>query len=165
MIFVTVGTEQRPFDRLLTAVADIDWNEPLVVQHGPSLVRAAASECADYFSFPDMLQRIDDARVVISHAGVGSVALALRAGKRPIVMPRLRKNGEHVDDHQAVFAERLHSSGFAVAIDSIEGLHRAISDPALHHGLSHNSQQALSRELSRYLTEIDVRQGATASSV
>jgi UDP-N-acetylglucosamine transferase subunit ALG13 len=165
VIFVTVGTEQRPFDRLLTAVADTDWNEPLVVQHGPSVVRPAASECADYFSFPDMLQRIEAARVVITHAGVGSVALALRAGKWPIIMPRLKTNGEHVDDHQVIFAERLHSRGVAVAIDGVEELRRAISDPALHHAPSQDSQPTLSRALRRYLTEIDIPRGATASHV
>jgi len=44
------------------------------------------------------------ARVVITHAGVGSIMLALAAGKKPIVAPRLYRYGEHVDDHQTEIA-------------------------------------------------------------
>jgi UDP-N-acetylglucosamine transferase subunit ALG13 len=164
VIFVTVGTEQRPFDRLLAAVGDMQWTEPVVVQHGPSLVRPRATRYADYFSFPDMLQLIDEARVVISHAGVGSVTLALRAGKRPIIMPRLRENGEHVDDHQVLFAERLQSSGLAVAIAGAEELRHAVRSPVVHQTAPRGSQAALSRALRRYLIEeTDIAPGVFAS--
>jgi UDP-N-acetylglucosamine transferase subunit ALG13 len=48
---------------------------------------------------------------VISHAGVGSIICALRAGHVPVIFPRLKRYGETVDDHQAELAEALASRG------------------------------------------------------
>lgn len=107
MIVVTVGTNEARFDRLLRAVAELDVDEPLFVQHGPSDVRPPNAECVDYLSFAELVERLRRARVVVTHAGVGSVVSALSAGKVPIVVPRLRRFGEAVDDHQVPFGRLL----------------------------------------------------------
>lgn len=130
MIFVTAGTDRRPFDRLLEAVAVLsNGGEPLYVQHGPSTVRPEGATCTDYLSFDEVIALVDRARVVVSHAGVGSVAVALRAGKRPIVMPRRRRAGEHVDDHQVHFAHRLRRAGLAVVVEDTSELRAAMRAP------------------------------------
>ena len=93
MIFVTVGTQLAPFDRLLEAVSALSSDEDVVVQHGISKVRPEGAVCVDFLPFDAYLDHIRRARVVIAHAGVGSTMIALLNGKRPIVMPRLGEFG------------------------------------------------------------------------
>ncbi len=100
MILVTTGTNAPAFDRLLRAVEHFDNGESLVVQHGPSKLRPPGATCVDYLAFDQFVELVREARVVITHAGVGSILITLMNGKRPIVVPRLARFGEHVDDHQ-----------------------------------------------------------------
>ena len=120
MIFVTVGTNEARFDRLLQAVESFDDSDELVVQHGPSPVRPRGATCVDFLSFEEMIDHIRRARVLIMHAGVGSVLAALGNGARPLVVPRLKRFDEAVDDHQVAFGRRLHE----------EGLVEFVEDPA-----------------------------------
>lgn len=128
MIFVTVGTYEVPFDRLLGAVANLPGNEQLVVQHGPSLIRPEAAVCDAYLPFDDVMTRMREARVVITHAGVGSVMASLAVGKRPIVVPRRSTFGEIVDDHQVVFARRLGETGMVEVLDDPAELSQVVAD-------------------------------------
>lgn len=127
MIFVTVGTYEVPFDRLVGALSTLQRQEPLVVQHGPSRIRPEAAECAAYLPFDDVVARMREARVVITHAGVGSVLASLAVGKRPIVVPRKSCFGEIVDDHQVVFARRLADTGLVEVVDDPSDLTRAVA--------------------------------------
>jgi UDP-N-acetylglucosamine transferase subunit ALG13 len=131
MIFVSVGTNEARFDRLLEALDSLDGSEELVVQHGPSPVRPAGATCVDYLSFEQMTENIRRARVVVMHAGVGSVLAALGNGARPVVVPRLSRFGEAVDDHQVPFGRRLHEEGLIVFVDDPADLAPAV---AAHEG-------------------------------
>ena len=122
MIFVTVGTNEARFDRLLAAVEALADSEELIVQHGPSPVRPRGATCFDYLSFEELSEYIRRARVVVMHAGVGSVLAALANGKRPVVVARLRRFEEAVDDHQLVFARRVHSEGFVALVEDLDEL-------------------------------------------
>ena len=120
MILVTVGTNEAPFDRLLEGVDALQLDEELVVQHGPSKVRPRGAECHDFLAFDEIVEHMRAARVVISHAGVGTVLVALANGKHPVVVPRLRQFGEAVDDHQLAFARRLHREGVLTCVERRE---------------------------------------------
>jgi UDP-N-acetylglucosamine transferase subunit ALG13 len=127
MIFVSVGTHEDPFDRMLTAVDELELDEPIVVQHGPSCVRPGeAQRSVDYLPFDDVVEYVREARAVLMHAGVGSVMIALANGKRPIVMARRHEFGEHVDDHQVELARRLESGGLVTVVDDAESLTAAL---------------------------------------
>lgn len=56
-----------------------------------------------------------EADVVVTHAGVGSALAAMRAGRRAIYVPRRRRHGEHVDDHQVEMARELNRRGLVLA--------------------------------------------------
>lgn len=127
MIFVTVGTNEARFDRLLAAVDRLGTGEELIVQHGPSTVRPAGAEAVDFLPFDDMVETMRRARIVVTHAGVGSVMTSLLAGKRPIVVPRLRRYGEAVDDHQLPFGRRLDQAGLVVFCEEPEELGRVVA--------------------------------------
>jgi UDP-N-acetylglucosamine transferase subunit ALG13 len=127
MIFVSVGTNEARFDRLLQAVDGLGAGEELVVQHGPSPVRPAGATCFDYLSFEQMTDHLARARVAVLHAGVGSVLAALASGSRPVVVPRLQRYGEAVDDHQVGFGRRLHEEGLVVFVEDPARLPEAVA--------------------------------------
>ncbi len=124
MIFATCGSSPAQFDRMMEALATLPPGE-LHVQHGP----VAPPPCArayDYLPFDRMVELIEAAEVVVSHAGVGSIMCALRAGHVPIVFPRLKRYGETVDDHQAELAEALEKRGTVIVAWSLEELGNCI---------------------------------------
>lgn len=127
MIFVTVGTNEARFDRLLRAIAELPNGEELVVQHGHSSpIHPPHAELVDFLSFEDMVGTIRRARVVVTHAGVGSVMVALANMKRPIVVPRLKSFGEAVDDHQLQLGRRFSEAGLVTLVERTEVLGEAL---------------------------------------
>ncbi len=130
MIFVTVGTTHFPFDRLLSAVATLETDDELVVQRGPSQVPIDNARSIDFLSFDELNDYVRDAGTVISHAGVGSIMVALSHGKRPIVVPRLERFGEAVDDHQLQVATLLDRAGRVRAVDDLADLGVVVASTA-----------------------------------
>jgi UDP-N-acetylglucosamine transferase subunit ALG13 len=127
VIFVTVGTNEARFDRLLEALDDLPAGTDLFVQHGPSSVRPAGATCADYLGYDEIVEKMRQARAVVTHAGVGSVLTALLSGTRPIVVPRLQRFGEAVDDHQLAFGRRGGRAGLVTLVEDTAELPGAIA--------------------------------------
>ena len=128
MIFVSVGTNEARFDRLLQAVAELQLDEELVVQHGHSArIEQPGAELVDFLSFEQMVATIRRARVVVTHAGVGSVMVSLANGKCPVVVPRLKSFGEAVDDHQLQLGRRFAAAGLVTLVEAPDGLAAAVS--------------------------------------
>jgi UDP-N-acetylglucosamine transferase subunit ALG13 len=130
MIVVTVGTNEQPFDRLVRAAAAFGGDEPLLVQHGASQVPHGRGEWVDFLPFDELERRVEGARALVCHAGVGSIMLARRCGKRPIVMPRRHHLGEAVDDHQLPLARRLAQAGLVTLVEDEAALLAALHAPA-----------------------------------
>ena len=127
MIFVTVGTNEARFDRLLEALEDVPAGTELFVQHGPSPIRPRGATCTDYLGFDELAERVKEADAVVTHAGVGSVLTALLNGTRPIVVPRLQRFGEAVDDHQLHFGRRAAEAGLVILVEDMDALPEAIA--------------------------------------
>lgn len=108
MIFVTVGTHEQQFDRLVRAVdglvADGTIAEPVFVQTGYSGYVPRHCEHSRFVQAKRMRELMEGASVVVTHGGPSSFVGAMAAGKAPVVAPRLARYGEHVNDHQADFA-------------------------------------------------------------
>jgi UDP-N-acetylglucosamine transferase subunit ALG13 len=119
--FVAVGTHGAPFDRLLAAVDDAVGAgilpTPVVAQAGPSGYRPRHYSTVPWLTAEEVDLCARRAQVVVCHAGSGIIAATLRSGRAPLVLPRLRAHGEHVDDHQAQLANKLAESGLAVVLD------------------------------------------------
>lgn len=124
MIFATCGSSHLPFERMMRALSALPADE-LYVQHGPADPPRCATATA-YLSFGEMLEQIERADVVVSHAGVGSIMCALRAGHVPVIFPRLKRYSETVDDHQAELARALAERGTAVVAWSTDELAEAV---------------------------------------
>ena len=107
MIFVTVGTHEQQFDRLVRAVDELKENgtlsEPVFIQTGYSTYEPKHCGHAAFVSFRQMNKHMTEADVVIAHGGPSSFIEAMAAGKVPVVVPRRGDLGEHVNDHQADF--------------------------------------------------------------
>src|SRR3990167_2141008 len=109
MIFLTVGTERWPFDRLLkiidSAIERKEIREDVFGQTGHSDYKPRFfryEKILDFDRFIDMVRR---SRMVVSHAGAGSLILCLRMGKIPLMFPRNAAHGEHLNDHQVDLAK------------------------------------------------------------
>jgi beta-1,4-N-acetylglucosaminyltransferase len=154
MILVTVGVSNLPFDRLLSAVDGLTQDtEKVIVQCGAARVRPRHATCFDYLPFAKFEEFISEARVVVCHAGIGSVGLCLSAGVHPIVVPRLKRLGESVDDHQLLFARRLAELGLATLIDDVAELGSAVRTVRSRQpptGLSPQLAEELIAYVSRY---------------
>ena len=129
MILVTIRTNEQPFDRLIRAVAQLGGDEPLLVQHGASRVPHGRGEWVDFLPFEVLAARAREARVVVCHAGVGSIMLARRHGHRAIVVPRRHHLGEAVDDHQLALARRLARAGVVTLLEDEALLAQALAEP------------------------------------
>jgi UDP-N-acetylglucosamine transferase subunit ALG13 len=123
-LFVTVGTDHHPFDRLIRwldewlATGSRDGVDCLVQAGTSSSARRAQS--TSFITYPEMDLALRQASAVVCHGGPGTIMLALAAGKKPIVVPRRSALGEHVDDHQVVFARRVSQEGSIVLAESQE---------------------------------------------
>ena len=153
MILVTTGASGAPFDRLLAVFERFDTDEEVVVQHGPSAIRPPHATCVDFVPFAELGELVARARVVVAHAGVGSILLCASKGRVPIVVPRLARHDEAVDDHQVFLARRLAASGRVVCADDPEELPRlvaagtAASDSVLH-------SSSLTEDLRNYVDAV-----------
>ncbi|WP_130011475.1 glycosyltransferase [Serinicoccus sediminis] len=105
-----LGTERFPFDRalaLLDASPDLLW----VAQTGHTPTKSIDPRCRPWLSPDELSALAARSGLIVTHAGVGSILLALRAGHHPVVVPRLHRWGEHADDHQLELAEDLEFRG------------------------------------------------------
>lgn len=107
MIFVTVGTHEQPFDRLVQYIDGLKRDgvirESVILQTGYSVYEPRYCEWEKFFPYPVMQTRIQKARIIVTHGGPSSFIPALQIGKIPVVVPRQKKFGEHVNDHQVKF--------------------------------------------------------------
>jgi UDP-N-acetylglucosamine transferase subunit ALG13 len=123
MIFVTVGT-QLPFDRLIKAIDH--WageNKPVDVfaQIGPTKYEPQNIQWLQFLDAEAFQKRIEQADIIVAHAGMGSIITALQLGKPIVVMPRCADLGEHRNDHQVATAKIFQAQGLInVACDEIE---------------------------------------------
>jgi UDP-N-acetylglucosamine transferase subunit ALG13 len=125
VIFVTVGTHQQPFTRLTAALERLPADE-LVVQHGAAPAPRGVRRAWPFVPFPRMLELFDEADVVITHAGVGSILCATNAGHVPIVVPRLKRYGEHIDDHQLQLIQQMERRGAIIGVWDLDDLEAAL---------------------------------------
>jgi len=134
-VFVTVGTDHHPFDRLVSWVDD--WSArtgvACFVQTGTSQL-AALAPGADYLPYPTMVDAMSEAAAVVCHGGPATIMLARQCGRVPLVVPRDPERGEHVDGHQIRFSRWMADKGQIVATPDLgeleDQLALALSDGA-----------------------------------
>lgn len=111
MIFITVGTHEQPFDRLLRCIDKMVVNglinEKIICQKGYTNYEPQYYNAGKLISYDCMRENIEKARIVVTHGGPSSFIETLSVGKIPIVVPRKKEFGEHVNDHQLDFSRQI----------------------------------------------------------
>lgn len=115
---VTVGSERFPFARALEVVRDALPGVRISWQTGNTPADAARlrGDVRSWWPGDELAAAAQEADVVVTHAGVGSMLMVLRAGSSPVVIPRMKCLGEHVDDHQIELASLLESRGLVSVV-------------------------------------------------
>ncbi len=118
-IVVTVGTTDRDFRRLIKRLVAIIPDEAEVLwQTGASTVDDLDIDARELVPESELIEAINAADVVVTHAGAGSLALTLQAGKVPVFVPRRADFDEQLDDHQVELARWAHDRGLAVTAEA-----------------------------------------------
>ncbi|VVB60009.1 UDP-N-acetylglucosamine--N-acetylmuramyl-(pentapeptide) pyrophosphoryl-undecaprenol N-acetylglucosamine transferase [uncultured archaeon] len=132
MIFVTVGTHTQGFERLIKAVDELvgggKIKEKVVMQIGNTKYEPENCEYFRFERFKKILELNKNARVIITHAGAGCVITALQFRKPLVIVPRYKKFGEHVNDHQCDLAAALEREKKAINVSDISGLEAALKN-------------------------------------
>lgn len=167
MIFVTVGTHEQPFDRLIKEVDRLIHSgvikEEVFIQRGICSMVPLNCPSSEVISYDDMFKKVNEARIVITHGGPGSIMLPLSMGKVPIVVPRQAKFNEHVDNHQVDFTRHLERGKKIIAVYEIETLEYKIINydrfsKELDIQISHSAElERLIENLKRYTKELSRR--------
>lgn len=107
MIFVTVGTHEQQFNRLIKEIDRLKEcgviKEEVVIQTGFSTYVCKNCKCEKIISYTQMIKYIEEARIVITHGGPATFIMPLQIGKIPVVVPRVKKYEEHVNDRSIIF--------------------------------------------------------------
>ena len=154
MIFVTVGG-MRGFERLVCQMDLIagELEEQVMMQIGSTDYEPRNCDYFRFMSRNDMEKLYADARVVVCHAGTGSILTALEHNKPLVLVPRLRKYGEVFDDHQLEIASEMQSRGITVVYD-ISNLQSAVENVDIG-PIEIKGETALVHMLKEYLDQLE----------
>ncbi|NLM66898.1 MAG: multidrug MFS transporter [Enterococcus sp.] len=127
MIFVTVGTHEQQFNRLIKEVDRLVEigviAEEVIIQTGFSTYVPSYCTHEKFYSYDEMASLMERARLIITHGGPASFMKVLSMGKTPIVVPRLKKFEEHVNNHQIEFVEKIIHRGYPLLmVENIDSL-------------------------------------------
>lgn len=132
MTFVTVGTQSFPFDRLLEMMDHLTGEGVLqgevFAQTGNSSYAPKNYRYTDFLAPEDYDRAMEEADLIIAHAGVGTIMSALSKGKKLIVVPRDQHFREHVDDHQYEIAEEFAREGYLLCAKDRTELSAALAE-------------------------------------
>lgn len=159
MIFVTVGTHEQPFDRLIKKIDELKKHniikDEVVIQSGFSTYVPQYCTCEKLFSYNKMIENVKEARIVITHGGPSSFIMPLQEGKIPIVVPRQKKFGEHVNDHQVEFSKAVEKKqNNIIVVTEIDDLEDFILNYDVIVKDMNNKQKSNNADFNKKLTDI-----------
>lgn len=140
MIFISLGTQNIPFTRMLEMVDDLirerNIDEDVIAQTGYTVYNSKRFVCIDYVDEEKFKSYIDKASFIITHAGSGALFSAIKKGKKTIAVSRLHKYGEMIDDHQTELTKKLSLDGYIIdgtyslidAYDKLDGFEPRSND-------------------------------------
>lgn len=163
MIFVTVGTHEQAFNRLLEEVDRLKKEnlieDEIIIQSGYSTYIPKHCQSMKLIGYDDMEKYLKEARIVITHGGPASFMQVIQLGKTPIVVPRQKQFDEHVNDHQLDFCLKVKKRGYSLEIvENINELYSAILNVKDCEGTKSNNEQfniAFEKEVDKLFSKED----------
>ena len=160
MIFVTVGTHERGFDRLVKAVDDLIGSgkikEKVTIQTGYTEYIPKNCDSFKFTDYDNIVELCKKASIIISHGGVGSIITPLELGRPVIVVPRLKRFNEHTNDHQLQIVKELERQGKIIPVYDIKNLENALEEARKVGNKKYNKQRSKILDIvSNYLLKIE----------
>lgn len=165
MIFVTVGTHEQPFNRLVQKIDKLKEDgmitEDVMIQTGFSTYEPKNCKWSKLIPYEEMSRNIEQARIVITHGGPASFIAPLQIGKIPIVVPRQKEFDEHVNNHQVEFCNAVKERmGNIIVVENVEKLSEVIADydricAEINCEMT-NHNQVFNEQLEMMIQELDV---------
>lgn len=130
MILVITGFGYHPFDRLILAMDDIASriDEKVVIQKGASSTNVRNAISFNWGCHDLIMKYINEARLIICHAGIGILLDCKKAGKNVIIVPRKKEFGEITGNHQLEITDTLKKRGTINIVEEIENLEQLINN-------------------------------------
>ncbi|MBQ3308120.1 MAG: GtrA family protein [Bacilli bacterium] len=130
MILVVLGTQDKEFPRLLKAVEKEikkgNIKEDVYVQAGQTKYESDCMKIFDFVSAPEFEKMMNDADIIITHGGAGTILTAIKKGKKILATPRLSKYKEHHNDHQKQIIEEFEKMGYLLELRDFNQLSKMI---------------------------------------
>lgn len=165
MIFVTVGTHEQPFNRLIQKIDELKEDgtiqDSVIIQTGFSTYEPKYCQWSKLIPYQQMINNIANARIVITHGGPASFIMPLQMGKIPIVVPRQHQFNEHVNDHQVEFTRNVaQRMGTIIPVEIIKTLGDIINNydeivAGMCHGISSNNAK-FNEELEKLVKALGI---------
>lgn len=145
MIFITVGTQKFQFDRLIQSVDEFVGSKKIV----DDVIAQIGNSCyiPQNFMFERFLsvamydEWMRKSDIIIAHSGVATIIKGIQAGKKVIVVPRLKKYGEHVDNHQCQIADAFEKQNLVLQCLDVNELPDMIEEVKKHQFSKYQSQR------------------------
>jgi len=132
MIFVALGTQKFQLNRLLKEIDNLIEKgvitEEVFAQIGESNYIPQRYEYEKFMSKEQFEEKISGCDILITHGGVGTIVAGLKRNKKVIVFPRLKKYGEHVDDHQLEIAKSFSQLNYVLECDDADDLEKVFCE-------------------------------------
>lgn len=154
MIFVTIGT-QASFDRFIRIIDEIAplIKEPIIAQTYKSQYIAKNIKTIDFLP-PDKFNNLfNEARIIISHAGMGTIISAMCKNKPIIVFPRRASLGEHRNEHQLATAKKMKELNYVYVAYNKQELQNFLTKQDLKplHNLTNFASESLTNSITEFI--------------
>ena len=159
MIFVTLGTNDKQFIRLLDAcekaIEEKVITDRVVVQAGFTKYESKNMEIFDYMDRDQFSTFMNSADLVITHGGVGTIMTALKERKKILAAARLSEYHEHVNDHQIQLLTSFEKEGYSLVLDEDEMMEKDLLMNKLEELKSKKSELIMNMEKSTAKNGVD----------
>lgn len=161
MIFITIGSQKFQFNRLLQKIDDLIEKgiivTPVYAQIGYSNYKPKNYRYKKFLNRGEFSNLMRDSDLVITHGGTGAIISALKYNKKVIAVPRLKRYGEHVDDHQLQITTLFSNLKYiesAVEVDELESLICGIDKKEFK--IYESQTQAILTSIDEFILTIDI---------
>lgn len=164
MIFVTTGTTLFPFRRMEKLVLEISKLYPKseLIFQGANIIESSFPKTINVESFlePDSFNNyLKEAEIIVAHAGFATVMQAIKYAKtKPFIMPRLKRFGEHVNDHQLFFAKFMEEKSLVVVVNKPDQVQDTLKQNKLESAIVKKYLDNVSsrrKKLVKFLNEVE----------
>ncbi|MBE6144340.1 MAG: hypothetical protein E7169_02065 [Firmicutes bacterium] len=160
MILITLGTQDKSFERLLKAI-DIKIEQgkvkdKVVVQAGLTKYKSENMEIYDFVEYDKFDELIKSCDILITHGGVGSIITGLKNNKKVIAAARLKKYKEHTNDHQLQIIDNFKKAGYILELADFDKIDEKIEEvkkfkPKKYKSNKDNFNAIIEKEINKYL--------------